>query len=67
MGADDYLSKPFSMRELMARIKAHLRRVGVIREEMEGGEATTESRPPISTALSFGSLIINRMARSGQR
>jgi two-component system alkaline phosphatase synthesis response regulator PhoP len=27
LGADDYVSKPFSMRELMARIKAVLRRV----------------------------------------
>ena len=28
LGADDYVSKPFSLRELMARIKAVLRRVG---------------------------------------
>ncbi len=35
MGADDYMSKPFSMRELMARMKAQLRRVRLIREEME--------------------------------
>ncbi len=34
MGADDYLTKPFSMRELMARAKALLRRVRLIREEM---------------------------------
>ena len=30
LGADDYLTKPFSMRELMARIKAMLRRVELI-------------------------------------
>jgi len=33
IGADDYITKPFSMRELMARVKAHLRRERLIREE----------------------------------
>ncbi|MDR8391217.1 response regulator transcription factor [Aliifodinibius sp. S!AR15-10] len=33
LGADDYLTKPFSIRELLARIKANLRRVEVDKKE----------------------------------
>lgn len=32
VGADDYITKPFSMRELLARLKAHLRRDRLVRE-----------------------------------
>ena len=35
MGADDYVTKPFSVRELMARIKANLRKVEV-KSAMDG-------------------------------
>jgi DNA-binding response OmpR family regulator len=35
MGADDYLTKPFSMREFLARVKAQLRRIRLIREEID--------------------------------
>lgn len=40
IGADDYISKPFSMRELMARVKAHLRRERLIREEVDQDTTT---------------------------
>lgn len=58
VGADDYLTKPFSMRELIARIKAQLRRVRLLREEM--GKATEEA--PHET-LTFENLVINLTRR----
>ncbi|MCB4363110.1 response regulator transcription factor [Hydrogenophaga taeniospiralis] len=58
MGADDYLPKPFEPRELLARIRAVLRR----RSENGGGTSTTRSTP----VLRFGSLEIDRDARSVQ-
>jgi len=35
LGADDYITKPFSMRELMARVKANMRRVAKVQPERE--------------------------------
>ena len=35
MGADDYVTKPFGIREIMARVKAHLRRTTIDNKVIE--------------------------------
>ena len=54
MGADDYVTKPFSMRELMARVKALLRR-----GQVGPGSATVEPAAEVSELLTSGDLVID--------
>lgn len=49
VGADDYITKPFSPRELVARVKAHLRRMNML--------ATQETQE--SSVLGYGALVVD--------
>jgi DNA-binding response OmpR family regulator len=53
LGADDYVAKPFNPRELLARIRA------VLRRRSEGGSAAAPA-----AVMRFGTLEIDRNARS---
>ena len=59
VGADDYLTKPFSMRELMARVKAQLRRTRLIQEEI-GKTGVTSIK---QEKLTFNNLVVNLTRR----
>jgi len=61
VGADDYLAKPFSMRELLARVKAQLRRVRLNREEAQ--QLTFENQALKGQKLEFGNLLIDTNRR----
>ncbi len=54
IGADDYIVKPFSLKELAARIRAVLRRAG------KGGELNSQS----AEIIKYGNLTMNTVKRS---
>lgn len=65
IGADDYLTKPFAMRELLARVRANIRRVRMIAAEQAGpgGKQGLRQHAPILA----GDLEIDAAKRQARR
>jgi DNA-binding response OmpR family regulator len=72
VGADDYISKPFSIRQLQARVRAILRRVDLESQRVMSTDAVAGERTSAPTVapepppLSYGSLSLHLARRSVQ-
>ena len=59
LGADDYITKPFSVREVVARVKANLRKVEANLEDQVAAQKEEKKEEKKKTTIKVGSLVLD--------
>ena len=59
LGADDYITNPFSVREVVARVKANLRKVEANLEEQVAAQKEEKKEQKKETTIKVGSLVLD--------
>ena len=59
LGADDYITKPFSVREVVARVKANLRKVEANIEEQVAAQKEEKKEQKKESTIKVGSLVLD--------
>ena len=59
LGADDYITKPFSVREVVARVKANLRKVEANLEEQVAAQKEEKKEQKKESTIKVGSLVLD--------
>ena len=59
LGADDYITKPFSVREVVARVKANLRRIEANIEEQVAEKNLQKKEEKKESTIKVGSLVLD--------
>lgn len=64
VGGDDYLTKPFSPAELLARVKAHLRRSRMTKDLLDQQDNITLAFPGLVINVAFHTVTVNEVTVS---
>ena len=59
IGADDYITKPFKMSEMVARVNAVLRRAAMARRAAQAAVAPVVSADPLESRIEYQTLVID--------